>query len=49
MIDGYGGSEGLLNDKDLVTACLSGLLDKMGMKKLSEPVVYNTPGNNMKY
>ncbi len=47
-IDGYGGSEELLNDKDLVLACLTGLLDRMGMKKLSEPVVYHAKGNDIK-
>ncbi len=48
MIDGYGGNEDLLNSKDLVLLCLSGLLDKMGMKKLSEPVVYYAKGNDIK-
>ncbi len=48
MIDGYGGNDELLNSKELVLSCLSGLLDKMGMKKLAEPVVYYAQGNDIK-
>jgi S-adenosylmethionine decarboxylase len=48
MIDGYGGSEAKLNDEILVRRSLSELVEKMGMRKLSEPVVYFAPGNNIK-
>ena len=47
-IDGYGGSEELLNSKDIILLCMNDLLDKLGMKKLSEPVVYFTKGNDIK-
>ncbi len=47
-IDGYGGSEELLNNSDLVLSCLNKLVDKLGMKKLVESAVYYTPGNDIK-
>lgn len=48
MIDGYGGDEGLLNDKALVLKCLSTLPEKLGMHKLSEPIIYYAEGNDIK-
>lgn len=47
-IDGYGGSYEKLNDKDLVFACLNELPEKLGMHKLSEPLVYFAKGNDTK-
>lgn len=47
-IDGYGGSQQLLDDKNVVHKILDELPGKMGMKKLSEPVVYHAPGNDLK-
>jgi S-adenosylmethionine decarboxylase len=47
-IDGYGGSEEKLNDKELVLSCLNDLPEKLGMKKLSVPEIYFAPGNNTK-
>ena len=47
-IDGYGGDEKLLNDKELVLRCLNELPEKLEMHKLSEPVVYFAPGNHEK-
>lgn len=47
-IDGYGGDHDLLNSKELVLECLTGLLEKLGMSKLADPVVYFAPGNNDK-
>ncbi len=47
-IDGYGGSEELLNNSDLVLSCLNKLVDKLGMKKLVESAVYYAPGNDIK-
>jgi len=48
MLDGYGGDEKSLNDRDLVLRCLNELPEKLGMRKLSEPVVYFAPGNDIK-
>ncbi len=48
MIDGYGGDEGLLNNKDLVLSCLSELPEKLGMKALSKPEVYEAGDNGIK-
>ncbi len=47
-IDGYGGSESKLNDKDLVLACLNDLPQKLGMNKLSNPEVYFAKANDKK-
>ncbi|MBP9771309.1 MAG: S-adenosylmethionine decarboxylase [Candidatus Pacebacteria bacterium] len=48
MIDGYRGNETKLNDKELVLSCLEELLGLLGMKKLSEPVVFLAPENDVK-
>lgn len=48
MIDGYGGDYQKLNDRNIVLACLNGLPEKLGMKKLAEPVVYEAPDNDKK-
>ncbi len=47
-IDGYEGRESLLNDRDLVLKVLSDLPDKLGMKTLSSPEVYEAPDNGIK-
>ena len=47
-IDGYGGSKEKLDSEKLVLQCLNELPEKLGMHKLSEPVVYHAPGNNKK-
>jgi S-adenosylmethionine decarboxylase len=47
-IDGYGGSEEKLNNKELVLECLNELPQKLEMNKLSEPVVFFAPGNDKK-
>lgn len=48
MLDGYGGSPEKLSDKDLVFSCLNDLPNRLGMHKLSEPVVFFAPGNAIK-
>lgn|SRR5574343_290583 len=48
MIDGYGGSEDLLNNKDLVLSCLNELPLVLGMNKLSSPEVYFAKSNDIK-
>lgn len=48
MIDGYGGSYEKLDDHNLVLLALTELPDKLGMKKLSEPVVFKAEDNAMK-
>ena len=47
-LDGYGGDEGKLNDEALVLNCLNELPEKLGMKKLGEPVVYLALENDEK-
>ncbi len=47
-IDGYGGDEKLLNDKQVVFNCLNDLPGLLGMNKLSEPVIYFAEGNDSK-
>ena len=47
-IDGYGGSEKLLNDEATVFSCLNDLPGLLGMKKLSEPVLYFAKGHDEK-
>jgi len=48
MIDGYFGDQDLLNSQDLVLELLNKLPDELGMKKLSEPVVYFAESNDKK-
>lgn len=47
-IDGYGGSEEKLNDKDLILGCLNELPKLLGMKKLGGPEIYLAPDNDIK-
>lgn len=47
-IDGYHGSYDKLNDQALVLECLNDLPEKLGMHKLSEPMVYFAKGNDKK-
>lgn len=47
-LDGYGGDEALLNNKDVVFECLDKLPDLLDMHKLSEPMVYHSDGNDTK-
>jgi S-adenosylmethionine decarboxylase len=48
MIDGYGGDESKLNDRELVLQCLNELPRRLEMNILGEPVVYLAPGNDKK-
>ena len=48
MLDGYGGSYEKLNSKELVSSILYDLPTKLGMKLLSEPVVYFAEPNHIK-
>jgi S-adenosylmethionine decarboxylase len=48
MIDGYGGNESKLNDRDLVLNCLNELPEKLGMKKLAAPQIYFAEANDLK-
>ena len=47
-LDGYGGNFDKLNDKEVVTHCLSDLPAQLGMNCLSEPVVYFAKPNHIK-
>ncbi|MBI1862979.1 adenosylmethionine decarboxylase [Candidatus Microgenomates bacterium] len=47
-IDGYGGNEDLLDSRDIVLNSLRELPKLVDMNLLSEPVVYEAPGNNQK-
>lgn len=47
-IDGYGGDEKLLNDKEVVMGVVRDLPEKLGMTKLSEPQVFFAPENDVK-
>lgn len=47
-LDGYGGSYEKLNDRELVLRCLHDLPEKLGMRKLAEPVVYAAEDNGIK-
>jgi S-adenosylmethionine decarboxylase len=47
-IDGYGGSHGKLDDRELVLRCLCELPEKLGMHPLDKPVVYSAPDNGIK-
>jgi S-adenosylmethionine decarboxylase len=48
MVDGYGGSPTLLNDKKIVRGCLDELCGLMKMYKLGPARVYRAPDNHMK-
>jgi S-adenosylmethionine decarboxylase len=47
-LDGYGGNPEKLNDPKLVERSLNELLEKLGMEKLTEPVVKYAEPRNMK-
>jgi len=47
-IDGYGGDENLLNDREVALKVLNELPESLGMKKLSNPEVYLAPDNGIK-
>lgn len=47
-VDGYGGDEDLLNNRDVVFSVLDKLPGELDMSKLSEPVVYFAPANDLK-
>ena len=48
MLDGYGGDYEKLNNRNLVLLSLNELPDKLGMKKLSEPCVFEAADNEIK-
>jgi S-adenosylmethionine decarboxylase len=48
MIDGYGGNYDKLNNRELVLECLEELIEKLEMRKLSEPVVKLAKANDAK-
>lgn len=48
MLDMYNCSPASLNDKSLVLTLLDTLPERLGMKKLTSPVVVFTEGNNIK-
>ena len=48
MLDGYGGDPKRLDNKDLVLLSLVELPYQLGMKRLSNPEVYEAPDNNIK-
>lgn len=48
MIDGYGGSEAKLNDKQTVLDSINELTSLLGMKQLAKPEVYFAPDNHIK-
>ena len=45
MIDGYKGNRDLLDSKEVVLSCPHNIPEILGMKKLSEPVVYRAESN----
>ncbi|MHB1330738.1 MAG: S-adenosylmethionine decarboxylase family protein [Minisyncoccota bacterium] len=47
-IDGYGGKEELLNNKNLVKSCLKDIPEILEMHTLSEPIVLAAPDNGVK-
>lgn len=47
-IDGYGGSQELLNDGKLVLKVLTDLPTAIGMKKLADAIVYEAAANDKK-
>jgi S-adenosylmethionine decarboxylase len=47
-IDGYGGSYEKLNSREAVLDCLNELPEKLGMKKLSQPEIYQAEDNEIK-
>ncbi len=47
-VDGYGGDEALLDDKEVVLRALNELVSFLGMHFLAEPQVYRAEGNDKK-
>ena len=47
-IDGYGGDRDKLDNKELVFQFLDELPEKLGMKKLMEPVLFSVDANDKK-
>ena len=47
-IDGYGGNEEALNNKETVFECLDKLPELLGMHKMSTPELYHSDGNDIK-
>lgn len=47
-IDGYGGNEEALNNKEVVLECLDKLPELLGMHKMSTPELYHSDGNDIK-
>lgn len=47
-LDGYGGDEALLNNRDVVFECLDTLPGLLGMLKMDEPKIYHSDGNDTK-
>lgn len=47
-IDGYNGSESKLNDEERVLNCLNNLPELLGMKKMADPQIYFSAGNDLK-
>lgn len=47
-VDGYGGDETKLNDREVVLSCLNDLPEQLGMHKMSEPEIYHSDGNDIK-
>ena len=48
MIDGYGGSPELLDDKKLIFSCLGEMCELMKMYQLGKPQIEHAPDNHMK-
>jgi len=48
MLDGYGGDEHILDDRDVVLRSLEDILVVLDMHKLADPVVYRAEGNDVK-
>ena len=47
-LDGYGGNLDALNSKEKVFEFLDTLPEKLGMHKMSEPMIYHSDGNDLK-
>ena len=47
-LDGYGGDEALLDNKEVVLECLDKLPELLDMHKMSVPQIYHSDGNDIK-
>jgi S-adenosylmethionine decarboxylase len=47
-IDGYGGDEKLLNDREVVMGAITQLVENLGMHALIDPVVVEASDNGIK-